>query len=166
MISIGRRFLLQNRFLKIALLGIFILCITSCSRNDPVFHDIQGHEIQLSSQNNSWVIINYWASWCSACMKEIPELNHFYQHSRDKKIEIYAVNFDGLPVTQLSVAVSKAGILFPALIEDPRSLWNLEEVTVLPTTFIINPQGKIVKKIIGPSTETDLLDTLLILQQS
>jgi len=54
----------------------------------------------------------------------------------------------------------KAHIDFPVLLDNPMQVWRLDEVDVLPVTFIINPTGKVVKKIYGPSTEASLVAVL------
>lgn len=120
-------------------------------------HDSNGRLLNLDEFKNKWIIVNYWADWCESCMEEIPELNRFHQNNQGKDIVFFGVNYDRLPKLYLNQAMDKMGITFPVLLEDPNSLWHLGEVTVLPTTFIINPQGDVVKKIIGPNTEQSLL---------
>lgn len=121
------------------------------------FHDSMGRFLPSSEFKNKWIIVNYWADWCDSCIEEIPELNNFYKNNQDSNILIFGVNYDGLPNSVLRQAIKKSGIVFPVLQEDPAQVWGLGEVTVLPTTFIINPDGDVVRKIIGPNTEQSLL---------
>jgi len=121
------------------------------------FHDATGRSISLSDFKNKWIIVNYWADWCDSCIEEIPELNNFYKNNQDNNILIIGVNYDNLPNPVLQQAIRKTGILFPVLQEDPAKVWRLGEITVLPTTYIINPDGDVVRKIIGPNTEQSLL---------
>ncbi len=121
------------------------------------FHDAQGRLIKMSDLRGKWVIINYWADWCGGCIEEIPELNRFYEHNKDKNIVIFGVNYDQLPPVYLQQSMRQIGIEFPVLLEDPRVAWQLGDVSVLPTTFIVNPQGDVMRKIIGPNTEQSLL---------
>ncbi len=121
------------------------------------FHDATGRFIPISEFKNKWIIVNYWADWCDSCIEETPELNNFYKNNHDSNILIVGVNYDRLPNPVLRQAIQRTGILFPVLQEDPAEVWRLGEVTVLPTTFIINPDGDVVRKIIGPNTEQSLL---------
>lgn len=117
--------------------------------------DSQNHKVDPAKWSNQWVIINYWASWCDACGQEIPELNQFYQRYHDK-IVMYGVNYDNLVSDQLRTAISQMQIQFPVLQTDPAKIFNFPSLSVLPTTFIMDPHGKLVKQLIGPQTAQDL----------
>ncbi len=121
------------------------------------FHDATGRFLPASEFKNKWIIVNYWADWCDSCIEEIPELNNFYKNNQDSNIMIIGVNYDNLPGPSLRRAIKKSGILFPVLQEDPAQAWRLSEIVALPTTFVINPEGVVVRKIIGPNTEQSLL---------
>jgi peroxiredoxin len=139
-----------------------------CSRENSVLHDAKGHEITISQLKGKWIIVNYWAAWCASCLKEIPELNHFYQRNHHKNIVLFGVNYDRLSLSDLQQTIDKTHIAFPVVLEDPAQIWLLNGIEALPVTFIIDPQGKVVKRIVGASTEQSLLATLreLTLRQS
>ena len=151
------------RLLKTILVLLCSLLLISCSQQDPVYHDTQGHAVQLTKLRGKWVIVNYWAVWCHACVNEMPELNNFYKYAQDKNILIYAVDFDELPLDDLIRDAQGMGIAFPVLVDNPEA-WDLGDVSVIPTTFIINPEGVVVRKLIGTVTEQTLIDTLHVLQ--
>lgn len=138
---------------------ILLCCFTTISsaRITGQIPDSHGRIVKASDLRNKWVIVNYWADWCSGCIEEIPELNRFYQNNRDQNVVILGVNYDQLPPAYLQQSIQQTGIEFPVLLEDPRLLWHLGEVSVLPTTFIVNPNGDVMRKIIGPNTEQSLL---------
>lgn len=133
---------------------------------DTEFRDTTNHSIQLSKLRGNWVVINYWAAWCHSCVEEIPELNRFYQHNQNKAVRFFGVNFDNLPPADLKLTMNKFNIHFPVMTHDPSQAWGLGEVTALPAIFIINPQGKLVKKMIGSNTEKSLATTLTKLQHA
>ncbi len=143
--------------LKFFLVGLFLSFSLFLTNAFALFYDASGHNAQLS---NKWVIINYWADWCDSCLSEVSELNHFYSHNHDKNVVFYGVNYDQLPIDGLKIAIKNAGISFPVLQLDPNSLWDLGQIDVIPTTFFINPNGQMVKKIVGPSTEKVIAKTL------
>lgn len=150
--------LYQNgSWLKKSIYFVLGLIVLAYANSGFCFHDAAGRSVPSSMFTNKWVIVNYWADWCDSCMEEIPELNNFYKNNQDNNIVIIGVNYDGLASPILRQAIQKAGILFPVLQENPAQKWRLGEVTVLPTTFIVNPDGDVVRKIIGPNTEQSLL---------
>jgi len=137
----------------------------NCAQSETFLHDIQGNAIPISSLKGKWIIINYWADWCDSCVEEIPELNQFYQNNQDKNIVILGVNYDHMPITELQAAIHKMNIAYPVILEDPASVWPVSEFDALPATFIIGPNGKIMKKIMGENTEESLLTDLHELQK-
>jgi len=142
------------------LLVTFLMVLMSHAFAAPVFHDTHGNTVQLSALKGKWVVVNYWASWCDVCLSETQELNQFYEHYRHKNIALYGVNSDHLPLPTLKQILYRMNLLIPDLVEDPGSAWGLDDVSVLPTTFIIGPEGTVLKKIEGPNTEKSLLDVL------
>lgn len=153
------------RFLKIILLFIGCVAIINCTQQGSVLHDAKGNSIPVSTLKGKWVIINYWADWCESCIKEIPELNHFYQHNQDKNIVLYGVNYDRMPIGDLETAINKTHIAYPVILEDPSETWSFDGIDALPVTFIIDPKGKVVKKILGANTEQSLLAAVHELQK-
>jgi peroxiredoxin len=141
---------------KILLILLCSLWLSACAQKEAVLHTANGEMISANELKGKWVIINYWAAWCASCVKEMPALNQFYLHNRTRNIVVYGVNYESLTLSDLQEAIRKVGIKFPVLLENPSSVWRLSEIDVIPTTFIINPQGRVVKKIVGPSTEESL----------
>lgn len=155
------------RQLKLFFVVLCALFMFGCSQgsSDPVFHDLKGNPVQLSKLKGKWVIVNYWASWCHNCVDEMPELNSFYKNNKDPNVLMFGVNVDNIPPDELKDAVQKMEINFPVLVDDPLHAWNFDEVEGVPMTFIISPNGDVVKKILGTNTEASLVDTLHDLQK-
>ncbi|MDA7825913.1 TlpA family protein disulfide reductase, partial [Porticoccaceae bacterium] len=101
------------------------------------------------------LVINYWATWCSPCREEIPELNEL-DHQLSNRLDVIGVNYDGVVGEQLLQEMQKLGIEFDNLYTDPRSIWSLEPVTVLPETLIINSRGELIHRLIGPQTKSSI----------
>ena len=130
-----------------------ICFLASCSDNSS-YPLLDGGSIDMASPDKI-LVINYWAIWCAPCRKEIPELNELAVHHKDDLIVI-GVNFDGSQNEVLRKEIAKLGIAFPSLIEDPRSRWNLEPVSILPETLIISADGKLLNRLVGPQTSAYL----------
>lgn len=113
-----------------------------------------GETIDLVSPSKT-VIINYWATWCAPCRDEIPELNEL-AYELSESVQVIGVNFDQVMGDVLSQQMESLGIEFENLLHDPRGIWNLDPVSVLPETLIINTQGELIHRLVGPQTKKSL----------
>jgi thiol-disulfide isomerase/thioredoxin len=133
---------------KLLLISLFLI---GCSADAPSEYALlDGGSVDLKAPQKL-VLINYWAIWCAPCRKEIPEFNKLQADHADQ-VAIYAVNFDGSQGDVLRSEMAKLGIEFPSLVADPRAIWGLEPVQVLPETLVISPDGKLLQRLIGPQT--------------
>jgi thiol-disulfide isomerase/thioredoxin len=144
---------------KILLLAISALLATNVALASVELQDTQHNVISAASMHGKWIVLNYWASWCGACAEETPEFNHLYE-SKPADVLVYGVDFDQHSMDETNAIARQMGIKYPNLATDPRLLWSVSSVSVLPTTFIINPEGKVVEKIIGAHTAESLLGLL------
>jgi len=122
----------------------------------PVFHDAAGSDFKFADYRGKWIVVNYWASWCKPCIKEIPELNAFYQAHRDFDAIVVGVNFDHVPPQQLSMIIQEMGVTFPTLREDPSKMLGIKSLPGIPATYIISPIGKIKTHLFGIQTRESL----------
>jgi thiol-disulfide isomerase/thioredoxin len=120
-----------------------------------LLHDINGQTVPWSSLRGKWVFIHYWASWCHPCLEEIAALNHFY-HANKKNIALFAVNYDALPKKALASQLREADIQFPSLTNESEHALQLGEISVVPVTFIFNPEGKLTNTLYGGQTSSSL----------
>jgi thiol-disulfide isomerase/thioredoxin len=132
---------------------MLISCSSEQSAND-LFRLTNNSSLNLESPGKI-IVINYWATWCAPCRKEIPELNEL-DHQLSDRLDVVGVNYDAVQGEQLAQEMQNLGIEFDNLYADPRSIWSLEPVTVLPETLIINSQGVLVHRLLGPQTKSSL----------
>lgn len=145
--------------ITVIIASLFIISFQVNSASDKYFHDARGNAISSSDFKGKWVIVNYWATWCDICMTEVPELNQFYKNN-SKNVLLFGVNYDHLTSDDLRQAINSFDIKYPVLVEDPTSLWNFGYFDVVPVTFVINPQGKVVKRILGAVTDAQLSEII------
>lgn len=127
---------------------------------DIVLEPFDAKPIAFSSLKGKWIYLHYWASWCAPCLKEIPIYNKFYQQIRNAPIVLFAVNYDWVdPDIQRSM-MNKYRIKFPALKVDPSEKLGLSDISILPATYIYNPDGKLVKVLYGGQTLTSLWEVV------
>lgn len=125
--------------------------LTACSENKPEAKLVPLKEatINFSDLKGNWVVINYWASWCKPCIKEIPLINQYYQRNKTKNLKVFGVNYDHLEKSELQALITKLKINFPTLAQDPAQALQLGDIPGIPVTYIYNPQGQLVKKLFG-----------------
>lgn len=135
----------------------FVLLLAGCSK--PELADINGQGIRLSDLHEKTLIVNYWATWCAPCIKEIPELNQLaidYQN----RLTLVGVNFDQ-PVGEEAITQAKRmKITFPVLAGNPAMVLGVKTPEVLPTTYIFKPGGELQATLVGPQTEETILAAL------
>lgn len=135
--------------IKMITLSILMLIATNAlSQTDIVLQDTHGKNTSFSSLKGKWVLINYWAGWCTTCVEEIPEFNRFYEKHKDK-IALFAVNYDALPVFEQNNLIKTLNISYPNLLKDPALELSLGDIAGVPVTFIFNPEGQLVKTLYG-----------------
>ena len=117
--------------------------------------EMDGTLVPFTNLRGKLVMINYWASWCRSCIDEIHELNSFYRKNL-KKVALYAVNYDGVPVAKQNQLIKKYHISYPSLRIDPSILLHLEDLSAVPVTFVFNPNGQLINTLYGGQTEITL----------
>lgn len=110
-----------------------------------------GGEVLLSDYRGEWVVVNYWATWCAPCRKEIPDLSRLNAERND--VTVLGLAFEELEDEELSEFLQDFDISYPILKVDvyqPPEPFGAPRV--LPTTIILDPQGRAVKAFLGPVT--------------
>ena len=108
-----------------------------------------GNTLQLEALRGQWVVINYWAIWCKPCIQEIPELNKLAELPQ---VTVLGVNYDGISGEELDQQLQKLGVAFPTLSSDPAAQLGVPRPVVLPTSLVLDPEGKLRDTLVGPQT--------------
>jgi thiol-disulfide isomerase/thioredoxin len=126
------------------------------------FTTLDGKGDRWSHSQGNWTVVNYFAEWCAPCLREMPELNQFYQQHNDE-INIYAVSFDPLSKEQLTALQLKYDIQFPIINSLNTLPWN-RPPNSLPTTYILDADGKVQKQLKGEQSAEKLMQTINVLK--
>jgi len=115
-----------------------------------IFEDLSGNKINLNDYHGKLVIINFWATWCTPCKKEMPSLDALYQNKKFKNLQIFAVNMEQPNIAKttkffLDLNIKKLKIFFD------KNLNFVKEFKLrgVPTTILVNKKGQEFARIIG-----------------
>ncbi|EJW94232.1 alkyl hydroperoxide reductase/ Thiol specific antioxidant/ Mal allergen [gut metagenome] len=111
--------------------------------------DINGKDFSLSSLKGKYVVLDFWGSWCGWCIKGFPEMKKMYAQYKDR-LEVVGIDCND-PEAKWKQTVEKHELQWTNVINDPKgnNVAQLYSVQGFPTKFIISPEGKIVKKVVG-----------------
>lgn len=106
--------------------------------------------VDLASLRGEVVVINFWATWCPPCRREMPSLERLYQAAGDEGVKVLAVDVgeDEDTVFPFLGAIEPSPT-FPILFDTDSSVMTEWKVMGLPTTFVVDPEGKIVYRAVG-----------------
>lgn len=107
--------------------------------------DTAGVKHQLSNYTGKWVLVNYWATWCPPCLEEVPDLVNLYDHRKKKDLMVIGVVFDYPSTKEVAEYVDDMLMSYPVVLGDEAVTEQIGSADVLPTTFIYNPKGELVK---------------------
>ena len=116
---------------------------------------LAGPDYDLASKRGKYVVVNFWATWCAPCIKEIPELSAL-DAARDD-VEVVGLAFEEIDTDALKAFLQKHPASYPiALVDVYAPPADFEVPRGLPMTYLIAPDGTVVTRIIGPVTRADL----------
>ena len=112
-------------------------------------------EFDLAKQRGKWVLINFWATWCAPCLKEIPDFSEF--DSKREDVVVIGLAFEEIEVADLRAFLKKHPAAYPiALVDVFAPPAGFEVPRGLPTSWLIAPDGLVAEKYLGPITSADL----------
>jgi len=117
--------------------------------------DMHGNKHNLAEYEGQGVFLNFWGTWCKPCEREFPIIDRYYNEYKEKGIQVLAVN---IAESDFAVQnfIDRKGLTFPVLIDKNKSVLEAYNINPLPTTILINSDGKIIKIITGEMKEQDI----------
>lgn len=103
-----------------------------------------GKTLELSKFKGKVVLVNFWATWCSACVAEMPSMVRLYSALHKDGLEIAAVSVDDEPEKVVPEFVKKLSINFPIYSDPDNKLAKMFDVVAIPFSAMISKEGKII----------------------
>lgn len=124
--------------------------------------DASGKSVSIDAFKGQVLLVNFWATWCVPCKKEIPDLIAISNEMAAKNVKIIGISTDrGLSVAEdVSAFVQEKGIPYQILISNDDVESAFGNVRMMPTTYIVNASGAIVKELVGIQTKASLVDAI------
>lgn len=120
---------------------------------------LDGETMKLSDYKGKKLILNFWATWCPPCKAEMPHMQKFYENNSDD-IEIIAVNLTNVDKGQeaINTFVEDYGLTFSIPLDEEGMIGMQYQAFTIPTSYVIDSNGIIQKKIVGPMDENMMKD--------
>lgn len=148
----------MHKILFISLFGfVFFNPVLAEGLMDPIngtpkagsfnLENINGKEVSLSDYKGKFVLLNFWATWCAPCRKEMPAMSNLHNEFGGEGLEVVGVHV-GPSLAGVKKFLQAVPVSFTILMDKDMSLasWGVQG---LPTTFLVNPEGKLVYEAVG-----------------
>ena len=117
---------------------------------DFTFPDLDGRKVSLSDFRGKVVLVNIWATWCPPCRDEMPSMQKLYERFKGEHFEILAVSIDADGREAVAPFMQQMNLTFPVLLDPKEKIRSLYGITGVPESFIVDRDGILVNKVIGP----------------
>lgn len=116
---------------------------------DFTLEGLRGEKVGLSEKRGKVVLLNFWATWCPPCRREIPSMVELYKKRKDNGLEMLGVNLDKIDRSGVEKFSREYGIDFPILLDPSGKVAALYGIVALPTTLLLDRKGKIRARVTG-----------------
>jgi thiol-disulfide isomerase/thioredoxin len=128
--------------------------LTGTHPADFKLKDLDGNEFTLAGVRGKVVLLDFWATWCGPCRRELPSIEKIYQDYRKAGVIIAGVNDEDSGKVKSFLKQNQYS--FPTLMDSNRKVHSAFKVRAIPSVLIIGPDGAITKHFVGGRSETDL----------
>lgn len=157
-------------FIFVCLIYFSVERASAFNNDDPVapefrLKDLEGNEVALSDFKGKVIFLNFWATWCGPCKYEIPDFIEVYDKYNEKGLEIIGISLDRIGVGKLQNFVEEYKINYPIVLGSQKVQDDYKPGQFIPVTFIIDREGKIRHRQVGPMRKDTIEKIFLYLEE-
>ena len=127
-------------------------------RADFTLTDLEGKTWSLQALHGKVVLVNFWATWCPPCRKEMPDLETLYQEFKDQGFLVLAISDEDISKVQPFIAEHRT--TYPILLDPGHKVHQLFQIQGIPKSFVYGRDGKLVTEAIDMRTRRQFLEML------
>jgi peroxiredoxin len=129
-----------------------LFVVPKAARQDaPDFEleNLRGGNSGLADYRGKVMLLNFWATWCMPCRDEMPGMETLWQKYKKKDFVVVAVSIDDGSKKRIETFTRLLDLSFPVLLDPESEVNDLYKVSNMPTSFLIDRDGKIISRIVG-----------------
>ncbi|MGK2952225.1 MAG: TlpA family protein disulfide reductase [Thiobacillus sp.] len=150
------RTLQRMRFYPMWLAGLLLALTVSWAQAEGFkVTDTNGKTHTLAGYKGKWVLVNYWATWCPPCLEEIPDLIGLHENKKNNLVVI-GIALDYRNAKQVTDFAEGLLVNYPIVLGNPGIVNQIGPIQGLPTTYLYNPDGKMVAQQVGAITRASV----------
>jgi peroxiredoxin len=153
------------RVASVAVLSLFAAALADAKAVAPTvappwkLMDVEGKPVTLAQFKGKVVILDFWATWCPPCRKEMPDLDVLYQQFKSEGLVILAISDEEAAIVKAFIAQQQK-VSYPVLLDPGRRVNGLFRVEGIPKTFVYDRSGKLAAQSIDMRTRQQFLEML------
>jgi thiol-disulfide isomerase/thioredoxin len=133
---------------------LMLLLAFSVGAHGFQFKDTTGKTHKLVDYKGKWVIVNFWATWCPPCLKEIPDLVAFYESRED--VMVIGVAIDEADPKLVFEFIESLSISYPTVLGTRQMASQIDDISMLPSTYFFDPEGEPAARQLGLITREEI----------
>ncbi|MEZ4330139.1 MAG: TlpA disulfide reductase family protein [Myxococcota bacterium] len=106
-------------------------------------------ELSLDALRGRVVLVNFWATWCEPCEREMPAMQRLYARLPRDRFELVAISIDEEP-EKIDAFVERYALTFPILVDPGKKVATTYQTMGVPESLLVDPEGRIVERYVGP----------------
>ena len=124
----------------------------------PAFalRDLEGKVVRLADYKGKVVLVDFWATWCGPCRRELPHLKALQDRFGRQGFVVLGISVDHQGQDRVRTFVKRNGVTWPTLLADATVLADYGDVRAIPTKFVIDRDGRVADRMLGYAAEKDL----------